>query len=89
MDALLTIFLLCVAQLTIEASDQALPDDRVTVATVVVTVPRDRTPPRFNEAEITARVAETRNIGDTIAQFRARDDNVAVSRALHVLVLPL
>ena len=69
------------SQLTIEASDQALPDDQVTMATVVVTVPRDRQPPRFSQPEISAQTSDTRNIGETVAQFRASDQNLAVSTA--------
>ncbi len=73
-----SIYLLIIPQLTIEASDQALPDDRVTTATIVVTVPRDRQAPTFDRAEITAQLTETRNVGETVTNFRARDENLQV-----------
>ena len=66
-------------QLTIEASDQALPDDRVMTTTVIITVPRDRQPPSFERPEMNAQTSETRNIGETLLNFRARDENLAVS----------
>ena len=80
----MVIFVL-VPQLTIEASDQALPDDQVTTTTVVITVPRDRQPPRFERPEMTAQASETRNVGETLLNFRARDDNLAVSQVFFYL----
>ena len=66
-------------QLTIEASDQALPDDQVMTTIVIITVPRDRQPPSFERPEMNAQTSETRNIGETLLNFRARDENLAVS----------
>ena len=59
-------------QLTIEASDQALPDDQVTTATVLITVPRDRQPPSFERPEMTAQTSETRNIGEDHSQLQSQ-----------------
>ena len=80
-------FIVLPLQLTIEASDQALPDDQVTAATVVITVPRDQQPPSFERPEMTAQTSETRNIGETILNFRARDNNLAVCLNFHANVL--
>ena len=80
-------FIVLPLQLTIEASDQALPDDQVTTATVVIMVPRDQQPPSFERPEMTAQTSETRNIGETILNFRARDNNLAVCLNFHANVL--
>ena len=62
----------------VQASDQALPTDRTTNAQVTITVPRDTTPPRFEQPEYTVEVAEDVNLGSGVIEVKATDESLKV-----------
>ena len=77
--SLLTLLVLLPLQLTVQASDQALPSDRTTTVQVVVTVPRDTQPPTFERQLYNVEIPEAQPVGSTIAEIKANDANKQVS----------
>ena len=65
-------------QLTVEASDQALPADKTTTVQVIVSVPRDSRPPRFDRNQFTATLPENKPVNSSVVTVRARDPNQQV-----------
>ena len=63
-------------QLTISASDQALPTPKSSTTQLIVNVPRDNTPPRFDEREFEVEISEGQAVNSRISEIRARDDNL-------------
>ena len=70
----MSLFLLL--QLSVQASDQALPTDRTEVVQVIVSVPRDNAPPQFDITTETVDVGENAAVGSKVVTLRARDDNL-------------
>jgi protocadherin Fat 4 len=61
--------------LSIQASDQALPTDQTTTVQVIVTVPRDDKPPRWERTVYNAEIPESKEVGAEVTIVKATDDN--------------
>ena len=68
------------SQLTVKASDQALPQEQTTTVQVIITVPRDNSPPEFSTNTYSAETMESAAIGTSLIEVRATDNNLVVSR---------
>ena len=62
-----------------EASDQALPNERTTTVQVIITVPRDNAPPEFERTIYTAEIMESVSVGTSVLDVKAVDDSRVVS----------
>ncbi len=71
--------LLSFLQLTVQASDQALPTDRTTTVQVLVPVPRDDKPPKFERTVYTTEIPEYKDVGSEVITVKANDENRQVS----------
>ena len=66
-------------QLTVQASDQALPTDKTSTVQVIVSVPRDNSPPRFESNLYTAEITEAQPVGEVITNVVASKNSKAIS----------
>ena len=66
-------------QLTIQASDHALPTPRKATVQVIVSVPRDNAPTLFDKKQYAATISERTKVNVTVIEVMARDANLQVS----------
>lgn len=70
-------------QLTVQASDQALPTDKTTTVQVLITVPRDNKPPKFERTIYNADIPESKQVGSEVVVVRASDENRQVRQKVY------
>ena len=83
----LIVFVVLTLQLTVQASDQALPTDKTTTVKVVVSVPRDNDPPRFERSLYNVDIPESQTVGSTIAEIKASDANRQVRENIWIVII--
>ena len=67
-----------VFQLTVQASDHALPTPRTATVQVILTVPRDNAPTLFDKPEYTATISERAEVDVMVTEVKAHDENLQV-----------
>ena len=65
-------------QLTVQASDHALPTPRTATVQVILTVPRDNAPTLFDKLEYAANISERVEVDVMVTEVKAHDENLQV-----------